>query len=277
VGDPADKMAHWACSGCGEFNPLLVFSKNDADAFKSGGNKAERDARNAPNRRASVFLFPATAKGPGSVTFPCPPWSEGTAKCKKQLFSDADKRRNPTETERTWDAAKDTFGCQFYAEIGKGEYSPTKPTHFKEGYDIPIYEKHYSEKVASIVAIHKKTGRCQINIHPNSRSTKPEIQNQRIKVIEAIVRQDENSWLNLVKKATTADVQSLLTFFARKEWPCNPGKIDGIEGHKTWAGIYLFQHSYNEKFGLSLKEDGICGPKTWAAILKVLCYLVEVN
>lgn len=121
VGDPTDKLVQWACSGCSEFNPLVVFSKSDEEAFKSSGNKAERDAKNAPNRRASLFLFPATAKGPGKVTFPCPAWSEGTANCKKQLFADADKRRNPTDAERTWEAAKDTFGCQFYAEIGKGE------------------------------------------------------------------------------------------------------------------------------------------------------------
>jgi outer membrane protein OmpA-like peptidoglycan-associated protein len=121
VGDPTDKLVQWACSGCSEFNPVVVFSKSDEDAFKSSGNKAERDAKNAPNRRASLFLFPATAKGPGKVTFPCPAWSEGTAGCKKQLFADADKRRNPTDAERTWEAAKDTFGCQFYAEIGKGE------------------------------------------------------------------------------------------------------------------------------------------------------------
>lgn len=121
VGDPADPKVQWACSGCSEFNPVVVFSKSDEEAFKSSGNKAERDAKNAPNRRASLFLFPATAKGPGKVTFPCPAWSEGTAGCKKQLFPDADKRRNPTDAERTWEATKDTFGCQFYAEIGKGE------------------------------------------------------------------------------------------------------------------------------------------------------------
>jgi len=121
VGDPSDKLVQWACSGCSEFNPVVLFSKSDEDAFKSSGNKAERDAKNAPNRRASLFLFPATAKGPGKVTFPCPAWSDGTASCKKQLFPDADKRRNPTDAERTWETAKDTFGCQFYAEIGKGE------------------------------------------------------------------------------------------------------------------------------------------------------------
>lgn len=121
VGDPSDKLVQWACSGCSEFNPVVVFSKSDEEAFKSSGNKAERDAKNAPNRRASLFLFPATAKGPGKVTFPCPAWSDGTANCKKQLFPNADKRRNPTDAERTWEAAQDTFGCQFYAEIGKGE------------------------------------------------------------------------------------------------------------------------------------------------------------
>lgn len=121
VGDPKDPKVQWACSGCSEFNPLLVFSKADDSSFKSSEKKSERDAKNAPNRRATVFLFPPGTKGPGNVTFPCPTWTDNSSKCKAQWFSDADTRRNPAEAERTWEASKDTFACQFYAKIGKSE------------------------------------------------------------------------------------------------------------------------------------------------------------
>jgi outer membrane protein OmpA-like peptidoglycan-associated protein len=123
VGDPQDNKRQWACVGCGEFNPVLVFSKADDDKFRSASDKGERNAKNAPNRRATVMLFPASAKGPGKITFPCPAWGDGASKCKAQLFEDADKRRNPSDAERTWEKDKDTFACKFYAGIGNKESS----------------------------------------------------------------------------------------------------------------------------------------------------------
>jgi hypothetical protein len=167
--------------------------------------------------------------------------------------------------------------------------SPQESAESNGSFDIPIYEYHYNaagifpkldtdefiNAVTSLATYHKPNKKYLINNHPSAESTKPEIQNQRIKVIEAIIHQDESLWLELIKNATVTDVQSFLTFFSQKKWPCNPGEIDGIEGHKTWAGIFLFQHSCNEKFGMNLKMDGICGPKTWTAILKVLGFLTK--
>ena len=121
VGDPKDTKRQWACVGCSEFNPVLVFGKSDDAKFRNASDKTERNAKNAPNRRATVFLFPPGAKGPGNVEFPCPQWSEGVSACRKQLFEDADKRRNPSDAERTWEKDKDTFACRFYADVGKSE------------------------------------------------------------------------------------------------------------------------------------------------------------
>jgi len=119
VGDPKDAKHQWACVGCSEFNPVLVFGKSDDARFRNASDKTERNAKNAPNRRATVFLFPPGAKGPGNVTFPCPQWSEGIAKCKDQFFPDGDARRNPSDAERTWEKDKDTFACKFYAGLGE--------------------------------------------------------------------------------------------------------------------------------------------------------------
>ena len=120
VGDPKDTKRQWACVGCSEFNPVLVFGKSDDARFRNASDKTERNNKNAPNRRATVLLFPPGAKGPGNVEFPCPQWSEGVSACRKQLFEDADKRRNPSDAERTWEKDKDTFACKFYAGLGEG-------------------------------------------------------------------------------------------------------------------------------------------------------------
>lgn len=124
LGDPTDPKRQWACIGCGEFNPVLVFSREDDDKFRTSGDKSARDAKNAPNRRATVMLFPPASKGPGNVVFPCPALDEGWSKCKEQLFEDADTRLKPGEAERTWEKDKNTFACKFYAGIAHESSGP---------------------------------------------------------------------------------------------------------------------------------------------------------
>lgn len=284
VGDPSDKLVQWACSGCSEFNPVVVFSKSDEDAFKSSGNKAERDAKNAPNRRASLFLFPATAKGPGKVTFPCPAWSDGTANCKKQLFPDADKRRNPTDAERTWEAAKDTFGCQFYAAIATKEIQVANSTLVANYVDIAIFERHFVEghhlpnmandeflmALAGIARFHNENGKCPLEIHPNANSEDGSCYDKRLQVAECIIHMDEKKWGDLTSDASIEDVQRALTYFANNGWDCNPDGVDNINGPKTQAAVREFQRSCNYAWKMSLKIDGVCGPKTWSGILRTL-------
>ena len=289
VGDPSDKLAQWACSGCSEFNPVLVFSKSDEEAFKSSANKAERDAKNAPNRRASLFLFPATAKGPGKVTFPCPAWSEGTAKCKKQLFPDADKRRNPSDAERTWEAAKDTFGCQFYSAIAMKENQVANSTPDANYVDIAIFERHFVEghhlpnmandeflmALAGIAKFHKENGKCPLEIHPNANSEDGACYDKRLQVAECIIHLDEKKWADLTSDASIEDVQRALTYFANNGWDCDPEGIDNINGPRTQAAVQEFQRSCNVAWKLDLKIDGICGPKTWSAILRTLHEMIN--
>lgn len=100
--------------GCGEFNPLLVFSKKEtADLDK---NHKKRNEENAPNRRVLAYLF-----RPGSVVspdkWPCPRAKEDTAGCTKRLWSDEKVRRNPSGDRREFEETKDTFGCRFYHRI----------------------------------------------------------------------------------------------------------------------------------------------------------------
>ena len=118
---PADFLAGGAdpdgkgdYQGCGEFNPLLVFSKTEAAQF--AGNHKKRNEENAPNRRVLGYMF-----RPGSLVspdrWPCPRSKESTAACIKRFWSDAEKRRNPSSERREFESTKDTFGCRFYHRI----------------------------------------------------------------------------------------------------------------------------------------------------------------
>jgi Putative peptidoglycan binding domain/OmpA family len=99
--------------GCADFNPILIFSKEDSDRFKLKENKEERDARNAPNRRVLIFLYP-----PGSFVdykaWPCPRSTVGADDCKKRFWSDYKERRKNQASERTQQNDKDTYACRFY-------------------------------------------------------------------------------------------------------------------------------------------------------------------
>jgi len=104
--------------GCSEFNPVVVFSKDEDQTYKDPSLKEERNADNAPNRRVLVFLFPVgTRVPPGS--WPCPRASEASAGCRAQLWPDADTRRNPQEARRTYDRERNTFACAFYDEMAR--------------------------------------------------------------------------------------------------------------------------------------------------------------
>jgi OmpA family len=120
----ADAEGKGDFQGCGEFNPLLIFSENEQKAFETAQqNKDEelltvRNGLNAPSRRVLVLLF-----RPGSkvipAKWPCPRATEGTAGCHKRFWSDGEKRRSRRlpETERKFEDTEDTFACRFFQRI----------------------------------------------------------------------------------------------------------------------------------------------------------------
>lgn len=104
--------------GCGEFNPVLLFSDSENKDFADPKKKELRDAANEPNRRVLIFLFrPGTRIDPKS--WPCPGAKEGVEGCKKRFWSDGDKRRNTRlpDKERRYSETKDTFACRFYDRL----------------------------------------------------------------------------------------------------------------------------------------------------------------
>ncbi len=102
--------------GCSEFNPVLVFSKEEDQRFQKEKDKAERDFENAPNRRVMILLF-APGRRVNPKIWPCPRVKEGTAECKTRFFPDANERRSPQENRRKFEETKNTFACRFYQII----------------------------------------------------------------------------------------------------------------------------------------------------------------
>lgn len=117
LGHGVDPLGKADYQGCGEFNPILMFSDAESRAFEQATDKTARDADNALNRRVSIFLF-----RPGSVVdpakWPCPRAKEGTGGCKKRFFANSDARRKFQAKRRTNDTDRDTFACRFFDRIG---------------------------------------------------------------------------------------------------------------------------------------------------------------
>jgi hypothetical protein len=116
LGKGADSGGKADRQGCGEFNPLIVFSRSDRQRYTDPALKEERDGLNAPNRRVVVYFFP-----PGELNdvskWPCPRTSEGHAGCRKRFWSDGDQRRSPQEQRRKFQEMGDTFACRFYERM----------------------------------------------------------------------------------------------------------------------------------------------------------------
>jgi hypothetical protein len=111
--------------GCSEFNPVLMFSKQEDANFNADPDKTKRDEANAPNRRVIVFLWQAgTQVKPDK--WPCPAAEEGISGCQKRFWSDASERRKFQEQRREFAKTLDTFACRFYQRIA--EPSPCEKT-----------------------------------------------------------------------------------------------------------------------------------------------------
>lgn len=102
--------------GCGEFNPVLLFSKAEKARLDQAANHQERNGKNRPNRRVMILLFKAGSQVDPS-RWPCPTVKEGVAGCKARFFSDGEKRRANTAGEREFSKTKDTFACRFYQRL----------------------------------------------------------------------------------------------------------------------------------------------------------------
>ncbi len=111
--DPGGKADY---QGCGEFNPTMVFSREESEELNRPANHPRRDLENAPNRRVLVFLFrPGTRVD--TSRWPCPRADESGAGCRKRFWSNGEERRAPGDSRREFKDTQDTFGCRFYHRL----------------------------------------------------------------------------------------------------------------------------------------------------------------
>jgi hypothetical protein len=111
--------------GCGEFNPLMIFSLEERKFFDREENKKRRNVENQINRRIMILLYlPGTRIDP--TRWPCPTVKEGTAGCKRRFFANADIRRSNLDErrehkdEKTIPGIVGTFACRFYDRQASG-------------------------------------------------------------------------------------------------------------------------------------------------------------
>jgi hypothetical protein len=129
IGQGKGPDGHGAFQACSEFNPVLVFSAEEARKFEKASDKTGRDAANAVNRRVTMFFFdPDTIIAESD--WPCPSVKQGTGPCKKLFWPDGDKRRAPNDQRRTFKKSADTFGCRFYHSLAFR--SPCEGTSFQQ-------------------------------------------------------------------------------------------------------------------------------------------------
>jgi len=107
--------------GCGEFNPVLLFSQQDEDRYAQAKSKNARNQANGPNRRVVALLFrPGSRVLPGR--WPCPSVDEGVGGCKKRFWSDGEERRSKhlSDQPRLFEHSADLFACRFYHRLCTG-------------------------------------------------------------------------------------------------------------------------------------------------------------
>lgn len=126
LGQGADPGGKADYQGCGEFNPIVMFSAEEQKRYALAADKAQRDREGAPNRRVTVFfLTPGTTVTPGK--WPCPRAGEGVAGCVRRFWSDSAARRRPGPIRREYPRDLDTFACRFYQRLAEGVGSREGP------------------------------------------------------------------------------------------------------------------------------------------------------
>lgn len=131
LGRGADAKGKGDFQGCGEFNPLVVFSAAEQRDFAAPARKQARDDAGEPNRRVVVYFFPA-GTAIDLKKWPCPRALEGPGACRKRFWSDAAVRRTAQARRRTVPEDRDTFACRFYDRLANEKAHESAEGHFVE-------------------------------------------------------------------------------------------------------------------------------------------------
>lgn len=106
-----------AYQGCSEFNPLIMFSKEEWNNYKKPSQKDDRNKANEPNRRVIIFLFHPDTQITDQI-WPCPK-APNINKCKVWDKNGKKNREFQAGRHREHNVTKDTFACSFYRKIAQ--------------------------------------------------------------------------------------------------------------------------------------------------------------
>ena len=245
LGRGADPKGRGDFQGCGEFNPLRVFSIAEATTFRSPANKEARDEANAVNRRVTVFLFSRGTRI-DLAAWPCPRAGEGIGRCQKRLWSDAGVRRANAARRREQPADRDTFACRFYDRLNEavGHHQAIRQLTFRvlDEFGDLVVDTVVFLKVGEATLPAKVGGDGLATFRVPADATEAVLQIGRDQIDVDIAP--------LPPVTTVAGVQQRLFnlgFLA--------GAIDGAAGPRTREAIIAFQEEVNED-GVAIPVSG---------------------
>jgi len=87
---------------------------------------------------------------------------------------------------------------------------------------------------------------------------------------------NRDEWARIAdQRHRVLDIQLVLKWASQElDWPCDPGKLDDVEGPQTKKAIEAFQSAYNEEYQPAIEVDGKFGPKTWGAVFDVYMFVL---
>ena len=73
-----------------------------------------------------------------------------------------------------------------------------------------------------------------------------------------------------LERSNVEDYQSILKYVSRtRNWDCNPGIVDDVDGDQTQRGLHGLQQMYNSVFNQSISVDGLIGRETRGAFFDI--------
>jgi hypothetical protein len=116
---PGD-LPKMSLQSCGKFNPIVLLSSAEmgGEDTTDGASKTTRNADDAPNRRAIMFLF-ARGTTVDTASWPCPKVKESNAACQSAFWPNWDSRRKNGDTLRLYKVTRDTMACRFYDRFAR--------------------------------------------------------------------------------------------------------------------------------------------------------------
>ena len=194
----ADPQCRGDVQGCGEFNPRMVFSEAETVGYSAWDQKEARDKENSINRRVVAFLYPPDVKVEPGQWWPCPAARDGLTSCRERMWSDAARRRNPTERRRHFDGDYDTFACRFYHYFAQHTPSET-PVTLGRSFVLYLHDSAETGALHGTFRLASRDGTAVFTMRDDEATLLRDIPGHRVRCLEFIQLPAGHTWaLSLV-------------------------------------------------------------------------------